>query len=216
MFFAFLQPGFSLISPIQDRCYEELDRCFSENGNFITDKCPYLNAVLLENFRFRPVADSLPHLCIQDTNIDGNYIKKGSRVIASLLAVMHNPKDFEEPERFKPDRFLVNGRLQAYLNIWKQLGYHIIEVRWLNLSRKILKFVRFLLEIEIVWENDLLKLSTFITLLRLFINSRCHQTNRLILNLFLINFYWLHQRLKLFLPNDKKLPQKLHIDPVQE
>ena len=117
VFFAFLQPVFSGISPFQDRCYEELDRCFSENGNFITDKCPYLNAVLLENFRFRPVADSLPHLCIQDTNIDGNYIKKGSRVIASLLAVMHNPEDFEEPERFKPDRFLVNGRLQAYLNI---------------------------------------------------------------------------------------------------
>ena len=35
--------------------------------------------------------------------------------MASLLAVMHNPNDFPEPESFNPERFYVNGQFQAYL-----------------------------------------------------------------------------------------------------
>ena len=38
---------------IQERCYEELDKCFSEKGKFESDECPYFNAVLQENLRFR-------------------------------------------------------------------------------------------------------------------------------------------------------------------
>lgn len=63
------------------------------------------------------MGDSLPHICIEDTDIDGNFIKKGSYVIASLLAVMHNPEDFPEPGLFKPERFLVNGEFQEHLDI---------------------------------------------------------------------------------------------------
>ena len=61
------------------------------------------------------MGDSLPHLCIQDTNIDGTLIKKGRVIVASLLAVMQNPNDFPEPESFNPERFYVDGQFQAYL-----------------------------------------------------------------------------------------------------
>ena len=61
------------------------------------------------------MTDSLPHLCIQDTNIDGTLVKKGRVIVASLLAVMQNPNDFPEPESFNPERFYVNGQFQAYL-----------------------------------------------------------------------------------------------------
>ena len=65
---------------IQKKCFDELDECFSENGKFISDQCPYFNAVLLENFRFRPVGDSLLHKCIQDTEVGGYLIRKGTLV----------------------------------------------------------------------------------------------------------------------------------------
>ena len=65
---------------IQKRCFEELEKCYSENGQFVSDRCPYFNAVLLENFRFRPVGDSLLHKCIQDTEIGGHLIRKGTLV----------------------------------------------------------------------------------------------------------------------------------------
>jgi len=97
---------------IQEKCYEELDKCFANKGKFESDECPYFNAVLQENLRFRPVGDSLLHRCIQDTELEGYLIKKGSVVQASLLSVMHNPIDFPQPEIFKPERFLVNGQFQ--------------------------------------------------------------------------------------------------------
>ena len=65
---------------IQQKCFAELDKCYSENGKFVSEKCPYFNAVLLENFRFRPVGDSLLHKCIQDTEVGGYLIKKGTFV----------------------------------------------------------------------------------------------------------------------------------------
>ena len=117
--------SFNNFSSFKDRCYEELDQCFSKNGKFIVDQCPYFNAVLHENFRFRPVTDSLPHLCIQDTNIDGTFVKKGSIVMASLLAVMHNPNDFPEPESFNPERFYLNDQFQAYL-----IKTHRTDIIW--------------------------------------------------------------------------------------
>ena len=37
---------------IQQKCYEELDKCFANKGKFESDECPYFNAVLQENLRF--------------------------------------------------------------------------------------------------------------------------------------------------------------------
>ena len=65
---------------IQNKCFNELDKCYSENGKFISELCPFFNAVLQENFRFRPVGDSLLHKCIQDTEIGGYLIRKGTLV----------------------------------------------------------------------------------------------------------------------------------------
>ena len=65
---------------IQTKCFKELEKCYSENGKFISEQCPYFNAVLLENFRFRPVGDSLLHKCIQDTEVGGYLIRQGTLV----------------------------------------------------------------------------------------------------------------------------------------
>ena len=37
---------------------QELDKCYSKNGKFISEQCPYFNAVLLEKLRLRPVGES--------------------------------------------------------------------------------------------------------------------------------------------------------------
>ena len=83
------------------------------------------------------MGDSLPHLCIQDTNIDGTLIKKGRVIVASLLAVMQNPNDFPEPESFNPERFYVDGQFQAYL-----IKTHIsMIIRIKNHDEKMTKYV---------------------------------------------------------------------------
>jgi len=72
---------------IQTKCFNELEKCYSENGKFISEQCPYFNAVLLENFRFRPVGDSLLHKCIQDTEVGGYSIRQGTLVKESVFIV---------------------------------------------------------------------------------------------------------------------------------
>lgn len=129
----------------KDKCYEETEKCFSENGKFVVDQCPYLNAVLLENFRFRPVTDTLPHLCIGNTELEGYLIKKGSVVIASLTAVMYNPQNFPEPESFKPERFLADGKFQKNplvcpfsVGLRSCLGKRLAEIEYFTFAAQII------------------------------------------------------------------------------
>ena len=129
----------------KDKCYEEVEKCFSENGKFVVDQCPYLNAVLLENFRFRPVVDTLPHLCIENTELEGYLIKKGSVVIASLTAVMYNPQNFPEPESFKPERFLADGKYQKNplvcpfsVGLRSCLGKRLAEIEYFTFAAQII------------------------------------------------------------------------------
>ena len=129
----------------KDKCYDEVEKCYSENGKFIVEQCPYLNAVLLENFRFRPVGDTLPHLCIENTDLEGYLIKKGSIVIASLTAVMLNPKDFPEPELFKPERFLTDGKFQKNqlvcpfsVGLRNCLGKRLAEIEYFTFAAQII------------------------------------------------------------------------------
>ena len=69
-----------------------------------------------ENFRFRPVADSLLHTATEDVELDGFIIPKGSSVQASLLAVMNDPDHFPEPEKFKPERYLSGNTFKVCQN----------------------------------------------------------------------------------------------------
>ena len=76
---------------------------------------------------------------------------------------MHNPKDFPEPEEFKPERFFENGQFQEHLiKIIQQNSGAIFHnnFNWSDTARIMLKFVLSPWEIEIVLENDLLRLST--------------------------------------------------------
>ena len=54
-------------------------------------------------------ADSLPHQATEDIYFENYYFPAGTTFFGSLFAIMHNPKDFPEPESFKPERFLDSG-----------------------------------------------------------------------------------------------------------
>ena len=61
----------------------------------------------LQIHRWRPVApQAIPHATSKDDNYEGKHIPKGTTVIMNVWHINHNEEDFEEPEKFNPDRYL--------------------------------------------------------------------------------------------------------------
>jgi len=55
----------------------------------------------------------LPHYAQKDISLMGDKIRirKGTTVMPHLFHIVNNPKEFPEPEKFNPDRFLdANGK----------------------------------------------------------------------------------------------------------
>nr|GMC88614.1 isoleucine N-monooxygenase 1-like [Ipomoea batatas] len=101
------------------RAMEELDnvvgreRLVQESD---LSKLNYLNACLKEVFRVHPLSSFVPpHLCSSDTTVSNYFIPKGSHVIISRHGLGRNPKNWEEPLKFKPERHLKNDGSEVSL-----------------------------------------------------------------------------------------------------
>lgn len=70
----------------------------------------YLNLVMQEALRMYPPAWILAREAIQDDEIGGIKIKKGSQVYISIHGMHQHPKYWNEPEKFIPERFNDNQR----------------------------------------------------------------------------------------------------------
>jgi len=73
---------------------------------------PYLNAIAKEILRWNPPAPlGMPKRVTQDDTYNGYFIPAGTTVIENIWAVFRDPLTFPEPERFDPERYLKDGRI---------------------------------------------------------------------------------------------------------
>lgn len=57
--------------------------------------------------RLHPVLPTLvPRVAIEDTNINGYHIPKGTQVLVNVWAIGRDPTIWENPYEFEPDRFI--------------------------------------------------------------------------------------------------------------
>ncbi|KAJ6570090.1 cytochrome P450 [Mycena vulgaris] len=76
------------------------------------DQLPYVTAVVKETMRMWPVAPiAVPHAVTEDDIYRGYRIPAGSVVIANSWAMLHDESVYPEPHTFKPERFLLDGKL---------------------------------------------------------------------------------------------------------
>ena len=92
----------------QELAIEEVDRLF-EGGKLTQEKFSqlrYIKACLMESQRMCPVASSSVRRIQSDISVGGYLIPKGSQVVNSIYVNGQNPKNFPEPEKFLPERWL--------------------------------------------------------------------------------------------------------------
>ncbi|KAJ7671882.1 cytochrome P450 [Mycena rosella] len=102
----------SLYPEVQKQAQEELDRVvgpdrlpsFKDQPNL-----PYLNAVVMEIHRWKPVNPlGVPHRCTQEDIYNGFRIPAGSIVFANAwcVAILHDEAVYPSPLEFIPERYL--------------------------------------------------------------------------------------------------------------
>lgn len=93
-----------------EKATEELDRVVGRE-RWVEEKdisqLPYLDAIIKETVRLHPLATLLaPHYAIEDCNVAGYDIANGTTVFINTWSIGRNPKFWDAPEEFRPDRFL--------------------------------------------------------------------------------------------------------------
>ncbi|KAL4260006.1 cytochrome P450 family protein [Pleurotus pulmonarius] len=70
---------------------------------------PHLNALIKELHRFRPIVPTgVPDVASRDTQCNGFVIPQGSIIFMNTWGVFHDPELFDDPESFKPERYLLS------------------------------------------------------------------------------------------------------------
>ncbi len=68
-------------------------------------RLPYLGQIINETMRLYPPAYAIPRITLEKTTLMGCEIPKGTNVMINAFALHRNPKYWENPLKFQPERF---------------------------------------------------------------------------------------------------------------
>jgi cytochrome P450 len=93
---------------IQQKVLEEIIKIESETTSIVEQlqKMTYTNAVLNESMRLYPPAWITDRQNVEDDSIGAYHLKKGTLIGVSFYELHRNPKYWEDPDKFDPERFL--------------------------------------------------------------------------------------------------------------
>ncbi|KAI0712351.1 cytochrome P450 [Earliella scabrosa] len=105
----------SLYPEVQKKAQAELDAVvgpdrlpdFNDREELV-----YVNAIIKEASRWLNVAPlGMSHTTLEDDEFQGYFIPAGTILMANVWACLHDPEAYEDPDVFRPERFIRDGRL---------------------------------------------------------------------------------------------------------
>ncbi|XP_053996963.1 cytochrome P450 9e2-like [Hylaeus anthracinus] len=133
--FTFLFGGFDTVSnqlcfvihylavnpDVQKRLQEEIDEVLERKQGQMTyddiNGMEYIDAIINETMRLKPIAYFLDRVCVKDFELPPALpgekpftLQAGSTVWIPVYAIQRDPKYFDNPDTFDPDRFVNDGK----------------------------------------------------------------------------------------------------------
>ena len=110
----------------------------------------YLQAVVRETLRLYPTIPFAPRVSLEDSELGGFFVPKGSRLFVSIYSIHRHEHYWENPLGFSPERFLEKGNQVAYMPFGLGervcLGQHLATLETQTLLAVLLKGCSFELE----------------------------------------------------------------------
>ena len=122
---------------VQEKLIEEQMELYGENGlkDDVTmedmSKMKYLEACIKESLRLYPSVPIVGRKATDNKVVDGQAVEKGESVIAVIYKLHRNPKVWDRPNDFIPERF-INKRFEQHLS--DDFNHHKIHLFQLNAS----------------------------------------------------------------------------------
>lgn len=106
----------SLNADHRSRMFKEIDEVLGGRRPTADDipLLPWTTACFQEALRFFSPVWVIPRTAVQDDDIDGHHIPKGSTMIVPVNAVHHDPRWWEDPGAYDPARFLPDAAQQRH------------------------------------------------------------------------------------------------------
>ncbi|CAH1174258.1 unnamed protein product [Phaedon cochleariae] len=135
---AFILFELAVNKDIQDKLRAEIIECYERNGGKFdyedTMRLEYLEACIHEGIRKHPIVPVIPKICTEKftyspTNPEYKNlsvtIEPGTSICIPAYAIHHDPKFFEDPEKFMPERFMIKNGINKYTYLGFGVGHRM-------------------------------------------------------------------------------------------
>ncbi|CDP10847.1 unnamed protein product [Coffea canephora] len=89
---------------------------------------PYLQAVMKEILRLHPLGSLIPRKCREHCKLDGFDIPKNTTILINTYAAMRDPNLWDDPNEFKPERFLISKDTEKTLARQDQMEGQLLDL----------------------------------------------------------------------------------------